>query len=352
MFDMTNQNTTGLLDNGVEPCSAAVVEATVTEIANGETKPAKQFKKRTRRVREMNSDGTISALSAWTRTVSISDIHRFMECPGAYLMWAEGDKPGERTVGDAIGQAVHNEIAKPENERLTDVTKLLKSVPETERAQVAEQVKTLIAKAAAAQDRDEARSQNTQKEPEPMVWFDSYTKTWWYAKPDVMSLSGDSKGRYLLIVDEKTTKGRRRNHSSAAFFFAIVARESKALGFTGTIKTVIRYLRDFQGNILEEPMEDSRFVSGRALNERHEQELHGIQATIKKMDETWESGRFALRDGGHCRGCQFRMSCPKNREWLEARQAERLAAEGARADVANDGQSVETQVSGNQLEAA
>ena len=290
-------------------------------------KPAKQFKRRVARLREMNENGTISVLGPWNRTVSVSDIHRFMECQGAYLMWAEGDKPGERTVGDAIGQAVHGEIAKPEQERLVDVTKLLKSVPEAERAQVAEQVKALIVKAAKAQDEDSSKSESMQKEPEPMVYFDSHTNTWWYAKPDVMAISRDERGRYLLIVDEKTTKGRRRHHVSAAFFFAFVARETKALGFTGTIKTVVRYLRDFQGNILDEPFEEPRFISGRQLSDRQEQELHGIQATVRKMDEAWTRGEFELKEGGHCRGCSFRFSCPKNRQWLEARrQAQEVKA--------------------------
>lgn len=301
--------------------------------------PGRQWKKRESRNRELvNSAFIVPVTGEWKRTICASEIFDFLECPGRYLMGAEGDKRGPRTVGDAVGQVVHGETAKSPEQRIQNLERLLKCVPAAERKEVVEKAAKMLKVVSEAQDRDQAKAEVLDKEAPPMVIYDSYTKTWWFAKPDLRAISRDERGRYLLIVDEKTTRGRRRSHFSAAFFMGYVARESKALGFSGTVKTVVRYLKDFTGRVLETPREEPSFISARHLSERQEQELYGIQITIKKIDETWQDGRFQLNSGGHCKGCPFRMSCPKNREWLEAREAERAEAHALReATVANDG---------------
>lgn len=307
--------------------------------------PGRQWKKREARNRELvNGTFIVPVTGDWKRTICASEIFDYLECPGRYLMSAEGDKRGPRTVGDAVGQAVHSETAKSPEKRIRNLERLLKCVPEAERKEVVAKAEKMLKVVSEAQDRDQANAEILDKEAPPMVVYDSYTKTWWFAKPDLRAISRDERGRYLLIVDEKTTRGRRRSHFSAAFFMGYVARESKALGFTGTVKTVVRYLKDFTGRILETPREEPSFISARHLSERQEQELYGIQITIKKIDETWQDGQFQLNTGGHCKGCPFRTSCPKNREWLEARDAERAERAAiaqsvalAEATVANDG---------------
>lgn len=301
-------------------------------------KPPRQFKgRRQLRNRPMDERGRISPIGTWSETVSYSDIVKFLECQGKYVRWAEGDAPGERTIGDAIGQAVHNQIAKPAGERISDVATLLKSVPAEKRAEAAEAVKAMIKAAVAAQAKDEASSSVCEKEPEPIVWYNKATNTWWYAKPDLYAISRDERGSFLLIDDEKTGKARKRSHISAAFFMGYTAREAKALGFTGLVKTVVRYLRDQDGNVLETPHEEVSFISAHRLSPRQEQELQGIEVTIDKMRQAWESGKFELHSGGHCKGCPFRFNCEKNQQWLDSqaiRRADRVQLEPTSASAA------------------
>ena len=33
-----------------------------------------------------------------------------------------------------------------------------------------------------------------------MVWYDNYTETWWYAKPDKMERQRNERGEYLFVV--------------------------------------------------------------------------------------------------------------------------------------------------------
>lgn len=324
MFDSTQSN------NDTSP---AVVETTPATISTEVTMPPKRNNRRVYRIREMNPGDSISPLTTWTRTISFSDIRAYMLCPGSYLMYVEGDKPGKRSVSDTVGRIVHAETAKPKEERTENVARLLKSVPAEERAAVVARVKELIAKTSDAQDEVEANSTHMLKEPDPLVFYDDYTDTFWYAKPDEIAIARDERGAYLHVVDNKTTRSRHWSHVSAAFFFGLVAKGAKALNFSGPVKVAVRYMRDMRGEILDTPHEEAAFI-GRTLSVHQDQKLQGIQATIKKIDEAWADGAFSLRSGGHCKGCPFRETCPKNREWLEARRLEREAREQAQASEA------------------
>lgn len=324
MFDSTQSNNDTTL---------AVIDNTPATTNTEVTMPPKRNNRRVYRIREMNHGDSISPITTWTRTISFSDIRAFMMCQGSYLMYVEGDKPGKRTVSDTVGRIVHAEVAKPKEERTENVARLLKSVPAEERAAVVARVKELIAKTSDAQDEVEANSTNMQKEPEPLVFYDDYTDTFWYAKPDEIAIGRDERGSFLHVVDNKTTRSRHWSHVSAAFFFGLVAKGAKALNFSGPVKVAVRYMRDMRGEILDTPHEESAFI-GRTLSVHQDQKLQGIQATIKKIDEAWADGVFSLRSGGHCKGCPFRETCPKNREWLEARRLEREAREQAQASEA------------------
>lgn len=303
-----------------------IVETVTASEDRANSVPPKRSHQRVYRIREMNPGDTISPVGDWKRTISFSDIRAFMLCQGSYLMYVEGDKPAKRSVSETVGRVVHAEVAKPKEERSKDVARLLKSVPAEERDAVVARVKELIAKTSAAQDEVEANSNDMRKEPEPLVMYDEYTDTYWYAKPDEMAISRDERGSFLLIVDNKTTRSRHWSHFQASFFFGLVARGAKALNFSGPIKVAVRYMRDMRGEILETPHLESAFI-GRTLTTFQDQKLQGIQATIKKIDEAWATGSFQLRSGGHCKGCPFRETCPKNREWLEERRMEREARE-------------------------
>lgn len=325
MFDSTQSNT--------DTSPAVVDNAPATTPATDNTEvntPTKRNNRRVYRIREMNPGDTISPITTWTRTVSFSDIRAFMLCQGSYLMYVEGDKQGKRSVRETIGRLVHAEVAKPKAERTQNVARQLKSVPAEERAAVVAEVTEMIKALSDAQDEVEANSTNMQKEPEPIVWYDDYTDTYWYAKPDDIGISRDERGQFLFVIDNKTTKSRHWSHFSAAFFFGLVAKGAKALGFSGTVRVSVRYLLDTSGKKLERPYLESGFI-GRTLSEPQDQTMQGIQATIKKMDEAWQDGAFSLRSGGHCKGCSFQETCPKNREWLEARRLEREAREQAQA---------------------
>lgn len=317
------------------PGSSDVVQATESEEVG---KPTKQFKgRRQTRVRELVEGRFIAPIGVWTRTVCWSDIVKFMECPGKYLRWVEGDKPNKKTVGDAIGSAVHDQVAKDESERTNDVVQLLKSIPVEDRPKAVETVKALIKVAAAAQAKDEAASSVCEKEPEPFIWYNAYTKTWWFAKPDMVAISRDTKGQFLLVDDEKTGKARRRSHGSGAFFMGYTLREAKALGFTGPVKTVVRYLRDEDGEVMEVPEEHTSFISAFRLSDRQEQELYGIERTVQTMDRAWEAGKFELKAGRHCNGCPGELTCQANAPWRaeqERRRAERAQRELVAAPVA------------------
>ena len=275
------------------------------------------FSDRKARNRDLNDNGTISAITEWDRTVSYSDIKRYLDCGASYLMWTECDKPGERHLSDRVGQIVHRETAKPEGARVKDIATILKDVPKEDRERVVSEVKAMIAATIAAEDAESKGASVTRKDDMVMVWHDAYTNTWWYAKPDKMDVIDDGRGRYLNIVDKKTGRMRKRWHLSSVFFFGYVARMSKVFDHTGPIRTVVRYMRDWNGNVLDKPDDSNSAWIGRRLTESQERELMGLQETIKRMSRDWAEGEFETKTGNHCDGCQFAASCPANRLRLE-----------------------------------
>ncbi|MBS1991910.1 MAG: PD-(D/E)XK nuclease family protein [Cyanobacteria bacterium SZAS LIN-3] len=273
-------------------------------------------KQRPTRYRDVNLNGTLSAISGpWDRTVCFSDIRKWMQCPGMYLMWKEGDAIYRRSLSQEIGDLVHQETAKPAQDRLQDTAEIaarLKNVRPEELQVVAQQVKALIAKAVRVSDKESIDAIATQHE-RLMVWYDSYTNTFWYAQADKMEILEDRDGKYLSVVDQKTGTYRKALDVSGAFFFGYVAKMTKALNFDGPIKTMVRYLKDFRGQILARPFERWEWI-GRHLKQEQKDMLWSIQETVKRMDADWQSGEFRLSQGNHCRGCQFRHTCPVNKE--------------------------------------
>ena len=209
-------------------------------------------KSRETRYRVLNAHGGLSPLfGPWDRTVCFSDIRKWTLCAGSYLMGHEGDAFYRRALSNEIGQMVHAETAKPFEDRLQNTAEIaarLKNVKPEERQAVAIAVKKLIAKAVRVSDRESLEATLTEHES-LMVWYDNYTETWWYAKPDKMERQRNERGEYLFVVDQKTGKWRKRDDLTCAFFFAYVAKMTRALDFIGPIKSMVRYLRDFQGNV-------------------------------------------------------------------------------------------------------
>jgi len=294
--------------------------------------------KRETRYRVLNANGSISPLfGPWDRTVCFSDINKWLLCPAMYLMWKEGDAIYRRALSQEIGNLVHEETAKPVEDRLQDTAAIaarLKNVRPEERQAVALEVKKLIAKAVRVSDKESMDATLTEHES-LMVWYDSYTSTFWYAKPDKMEVLRNERGSYLSVVDQKTGKWRKKTDQTCAFFFGYVAKMTRALDFVGPIRSMVRYLRDFQGNVLKTPDEREMWI-GRNLSARQQDTLHGIQETVRHIDRQWEAKSFPTVEGDHCKGCQFRHSCPVNKEkfaeWLrvdaERRQAEQAASLG------------------------
>jgi hypothetical protein len=290
--------------------------------------------RRETRYRVLNANGAISPLfGPWDRTVCFSDITKWMQCPGMYLMWKEGDAIFRRALSQEIGDMVHAETAKPVEERLQDTAAIaarLKNVRPEERQAVALEVKKLIAKAVRVSDRESMDAITTEHES-LMVWYDSCTSTFWYAKPDKMEVLPSERGRFLSVIDQKTGKWRKKTDLVSAFFHGYVGKMTSALGFVGPVHSVIRYLRDFQGNVLAKPDEREMWI-GRNLSQKQDDMLYGIQETVKRIDADWESESFPLTSGDHCKGCQFRHTCPINQERFAEQQrveAERLQWEQA-----------------------
>jgi CRISPR/Cas system-associated exonuclease Cas4 (RecB family) len=290
---------------------------------------------RVKRTRDLNFNNTISSIfGKWDRTVCFSEIRKYHKCPAQYLMSKEGDAKYKRSLTQEIGDLLHAETAKPLEERLQDTAEIaarLHNVPRAERMVVAAKVKEMIARAVQANDIESLDAAFTEHEI-LMVFHDPYTNTTWYAKPDKMDLIREADGRsFLNVVDQKTGKHRSRMDKIGAFFFAFVARETKAMNFTGPVKAVVRYLKDRDGYLLPTPFETSEWI-GRRLNRGQEDALQGIQETVRRMDMDWQSGEFEVRTGGHCNGCPFRHTCPANAErWTEqlARETERLLGDQA-----------------------
>jgi hypothetical protein len=292
--------------------------------------------KRTLRFRELNYNGTITAISTeWDRTVCAADIRKFLECEAGYCMDAEKDKKYRASLSVEVGNLLHRETAKPADQRLQDtaeIARYLTDVAPEERMAVAQQVKVMIAKAIKVNDLESIDAECTEHEF-LMVWYDKYTDTTWFAKPDKMDLIKEQNGRrYLKVIDQKTGKWRHRLNPMTSFFFGYVAKMTAAMDHHGTVRTVTRYLRDRRGNLLETPEEKGEWI-GRILNRDQENALQGIQETVRLMDRKWKSGEFETRTGDHCRRCDFRHTCPANAEaWKEhlAWEAERKALEAAR----------------------
>jgi hypothetical protein len=222
---------------------------------------------------------------------------------------------------------VHEETAKPVEERLQDTAAIaarLHSVKPEERQKIAVEVKKLIAKAVRVSDKESIDAIATEHES-LMVWYDASTDTFWYAKPDKREVLRDSHGQFLNVVDQKTGKWRKRTDLVSAFFHGYVAKMTRALDFGGPVKSIIRYLRDFQGNVLATPDEREVWI-GRNLSDKQRDTLYGIQETVRRIDADWKAKSFPLVDGDHCKGCQFRHTCPINQE----RFAEQLREDAER----------------------
>ena len=300
------------------------------------TNNRKPAPKRTQRYRELNTNGTITAITQqWDRTVCASDIRKFLECEAEYCMNTEGDRKYRIPLSQEIGNLLHRETAKPADERLQDTTEIaryLTDIAPEERMAVAAQVKVMIAKAIKVNDLESIDAEVTEHEF-LMVWYDKYTDTTWFAKPDKMDVIREDNGRrYLKVIDQKTGKWRHRLNPMTAFFFGYVAKMTGSLDFQGPVRTVTRYLRDRWGNLLQTPDEKGEWI-GRTLNRDQENVLQGIQETVRMMDRKWKSGEFETRPGNRCRRCDFRHTCPANAEaWKEhlVWEAERKALEAER----------------------
>jgi hypothetical protein len=253
-----------------------------------------------------------------------------------YLMWKEGDAIYRRSLSQEIGDMVHAETAKPVEDRLQNTAEIaakLKNVRADERQHVAEAVKKLIARAVRVSDKESIDAKITEHES-LMIWYDSYTDTYWYAKPDKMDVLPGERGLFLNVVDQKTGKYRHHLDKSGAFMFGYVAKMTGALNFRGAVRSMVRYLKDHQGNLLAQPEDKHKMWIGRKLNEEQEYMLQGIQATVNQIDGNWQAESFSFSKGDHCKGCQFRHTCPVNKEEFAEQQrdlAERDAWELARS---------------------
>lgn len=286
------------------------------------------------RFRTLNENYTITPIRPWDRSVCASDIKKFLECEALYLQWKEGDATGAQSVSEQVGEILHEETSKPEAQRITDLASAITSVKDKdERARVVAEVKKLIEVSTAAQKAD-SKDAIVSKKEKTLVYFDSYTQTWWYAKLDSTDLKDSDRGQYLNVIDQKAGRYRSAMQLSSVFFQAYVAKMSQAFGHTGPVRYAVRYLRDRVGNILSTP-EEKPYWLGRRLNPHQDQSLYGIQATIQKMEKAWNTGEFRPETGKRCKTCQFANTCPAGRTWL-AEQAvmEEDALEHAREQTA------------------
>jgi len=281
---------------------------------------------RTFRMRALEANYTVKPLFGWDRTVCASDIKKFLECQALYLQWKEGDATGEQTVSEQVGEILHDETSKPVEQRLTDLASAITTVSDkAERERVVAEVTKLIAVSTAAQKEDSKGATVTKKE-ETLVYFDSYTNTFWYAKLDSTDLKDSDRGVYLNVIDQKAGRYRSAMQLSSVFFQAYVAKMSKAFGHTGPVRYAVRYLRDRFGNVLNTP-EEKGYWLGRRLNETQDMSLYGTQVTIQKMEQAWKTGEFQPEPGHRCGTCQFAKSCPAGRNWnAEQDEQARLAA--------------------------
>lgn len=281
---------------------------------------------RTFRMRALEANYTVKPLFGWDRTVCASDIKKFLECQALYLQWKEGDATGEQTVSEQVGEILHDETSKPVEQRLTDLASAITTVSDkAERERVVAEVTKLIAVSTAAQKEDSKGAKVTKKE-ETLVYFDSYTNTFWYAKLDSTDLKDSDRGVYLNVIDQKAGRYRSAMQLSSVFFQAYVAKMSKAFGHSGPVRYAVRYLRDRLGNVLNTPEEKANWL-GRRLNENQDMALYGIQVTIQKMEQAWKTGEFQPEPGHRCGTCQFAKSCPAGRNWnAEQDELARLAA--------------------------
>jgi hypothetical protein len=243
-----------------------------------------------------------------------------------YLMRAEHESEINDSVSAEVGELVHAESVKPVAER-SDSAKLAESITTVtdpaQKQQIVTETQQLIAVSTAAQAADSKDAKSSAKEL-TMEFYDAYTNTTWFAKPDSMDVKADRRGNYLLVVDQKAGRYRSKKHMTGAFFFGYVAKATKALGHTGTVRYMVRYLRDWQGNILSRPDEFHDWI-GRTLRQDQDQMLQGIQAEIKVIEKDWERGEFQTKPGKQCGKCPFRESCPAGIAWAANEEEEKAA---------------------------
>lgn len=262
----------------------------------------------------------------WNRTVAPSDVVTFTDCPAAYLRRIEGDRETRPATSDAIGQAVHEQIAKPKQERVRDVTKLLFDVPVTERKKAAGEAKSLLRTADRVERYEKKRRRVIVKE-KTIVWLDTRTGIYWVSKSDRMSIGSDAAGEYLAVDDTKTGKFRHRLHPAAAFMHGYIAMQVKALEFEGErVRVRLEYLRDSEGRRLSKPEYKIETIRAK-LTDDQKQRLWGIESTISKLEEAWRLQRFKVCAGNHCLACDYCQDCPRGKEFLEALEDAKVQAD-------------------------
>jgi hypothetical protein len=254
------------------------------------------------------------SLEEWTRTISYSDIRRYLECPAAYLMASEGDKPDKAPVTQRIGDFVHRESALAPEQRkdATSIAKALSDLPAEVRESVVKEVKAMMEVIVAHEETESKDAEVTRRDDLIMIWHDTYTNTYWYAKPDNMDILDDGRGKYLNVVDKKTGKGRRSSHHTGVFFFGYVAKMTEVFGHRGPVRTIVRYLKDRAGKVLAQPEDKTSWI-GRNLTSQQERTLQGLQATVKQISNDWAKGEFETRPCNACEYCQFASNCLANR---------------------------------------
>lgn len=297
-------------------------------------RPPRQFQGGRRyRHRQIEVKGGASYIASvtgeWKRTIAPSQVIAFKSCPASYLREMEGDlAEAPPSVSVAIGNAVHEQIAQPAQERRSVAAIIAASanIPREQRAGAVRAVQELVATATRHEKREAPKTQHMVREPKALFHFDEATQTYWFAKPDKIRLVGEGRSQYVCVDDTKSGRHRHRYGYLVPLMMGLVVRRSRAwekfwgVEFNGNVRTRLIYLRGPNGKRLE----SAEYVVDNiraTLTGEQSTRLAGLESFIREIDETWKRGWFRVQPGSQCENCNFRSDCELGQAWVAAQIA-------------------------------
>lgn len=229
-------------------------------------------------------------------SICFRQMRSFDICPQEFLETMNDDEAP--SASEVVGNLTHAIAEHGKDSRVVSmlIENELMQLPVEQQAEAREQIAKVVANAGEMEKSDAKRQQKKRSEF-TYRWYFEAAKCKLAARPDQTNVVHENGEDILEIVDCKkgSSEYLKRKDKDQVFFFGLVV--SKALGWTGKIRLIVRYW----GNSKDFPIYFSHHRTGQQLREVH--------AKIEKIRSYIAANSFPTKAGHHCKFCPAFATC-------------------------------------------